>query len=53
MDQQIEWARDAGMNLIIHRADILNFVDSMARDIAAMREELGDDVATADGSLNI
>lgn len=46
MDQQIEWARDAGMNLIIHRADILNFVESMSREIKEIKEALGDGVST-------
>ena len=53
MDQQIPWAKDAGMNLIIHRADILNFVASMSNDLAEIRKALGDDAADTGGSLNI
>ena len=53
MDQQVRWAKDAGMNLMIHRADILNFVESMTKDLADIKAALGDDAGPNGGSLNI
>lgn len=53
LDQQIAWAKEAGMNLIIHRADILNFYDSMNKELQEIRRALGDDTAAQGGSLNI
>ncbi len=53
LDQQIVWAQEAGMNLIIHRADILNSFDSMNKELQEIRAALGDDSTTTGGSLNI
>jgi 2-keto-3-deoxy-L-rhamnonate aldolase RhmA len=53
LDQQIVWAQEAGMNLIIHRADILNFVESMSAELREIRAALGDTADAAIGGLNI
>lgn len=53
LDQQIVWAKEAGLNFIIHRADILNFVESMNRELKDIKEALGDNTSAASGSLNI
>lgn len=53
LDQQIVWAKDAEMNMIIHRADILNFVESMSKELQEIRQALGDEKDSAGGSLNI
>lgn len=53
LDQQISWAKETEMNVIVHRADILNFVESMSKELQEIRSALGDDTAANDGSLNI
>ncbi len=53
LDQQITWAKEAGLNFIIHRADILNFVESMSAELKDIKEALGDNTSAASGSLNI
>ena len=53
LDQQIRWAQDAEMNVIVHRADVLNFVESMSRELAEIRQALGDENVKASGNLNI
>lgn len=53
LDQQITWAKETEMNVIVHRADILNFVESMSRELAEIRQALGDETQPTDGSLNI
>ena len=53
LDQQIPWAKETEMNVIVHRADILNFAESMSRELAEIRQALGDDQAETGGSLNI
>ncbi len=53
LDQQISWAKETEMNIIVHRADILNFVESMSKELQEIRSALGDDVTATGGSLNI
>ncbi len=53
LDQQIAWSKDTEMNIIVHRADILNFVESMSRELQEIRSALGDDAAANDDKLNI
>lgn len=53
LDQQISWAKEAGMNVIVHRADILNFVESMSRELDEIRQALGDDTGEIGGKVNI
>lgn len=53
LDQQIVWAKEAGLNFIIHRADVLNFVESMSRELKDIKEALGDNTSAASGSMNI
>lgn len=53
LDQQIAWSKDTEMNIIVHRADILNFVESMSKELQEIRSALGDDAAANDGSLNV
>lgn len=42
LNQQITWAREENLNLIIHRADILAFAEYMSREISCIKEALGD-----------
>ncbi len=42
IDSEIEWAK-AGANLIVHSSDIASFSQTLCRDLAKMREALGDD----------
>jgi 2-keto-3-deoxy-L-rhamnonate aldolase RhmA len=44
LDQEIKWAR-AGLNLILHRADIILFRQALHHNLAALRKKLGDGVA--------
>lgn len=53
MDQQIPWAKEGDLNLIVHRADILTFVESMSRELREIKDALGDNKTVAGGSLNI
>jgi 4-hydroxy-2-oxoheptanedioate aldolase len=53
LDQQTVWATEENLNLIIHRADILNFVESMSRELKEIKEFLGDDTDSVSGKLNI
>lgn len=53
LDQQIPWAQEGDLNLIIHRADILNFVESMSAELRAIKEALGDNSTETSSNLNI
>lgn len=53
MDQQIPWAQEGDLNLIVHRADILNFVESMKEELRVIKEALGDNQTERSGSLNV
>lgn len=41
LEQEIEWSR-AGANMILHSGDITLFSQTLGRDLAAMREALGE-----------
>lgn len=41
IDQEIEWAKD-GMNILIHASDMTAFMESMSRDLQAIKEAVGD-----------
>ncbi|TBL78984.1 HpcH/HpaI aldolase family protein [Paenibacillus thalictri] len=41
MDQQIAWAKDAGMNMIVHKADIISFIEQMGKEIGELKAALG------------
>jgi 4-hydroxy-2-oxoheptanedioate aldolase len=51
MDQQVRWARDDGLNMIIQKADLLLFVEGLKRDLVQMKTSLGD--VTTDGELSL
>lgn len=53
MDQQIAWAKEAGLNLIIHKADILLFIEYMGKEMDALKEALGDRAEGREGAINI
>lgn len=53
MDQQIAWAQEGDLNLIVHRADVLTFIESMSEELRVIKEALGDNPTDASGSLNI
>lgn len=53
LDQQISWSKETEMNMIVHRADILNFVESMNRELQEIRTALGDEATSTGGGLNI
>lgn len=53
LDQQIIWAKEENLNLIIHRADILNFVESMGNELKEIKQALGDNAVSTGGNLNI
>lgn len=53
MDQQIIWAKEENLNLIVHRADILSFVESMSEELRVIKEALGDNTGSQTGDLNI
>ena len=42
LNQQVTWAREENLNLIIHRADILAFFEYMNREMNEIKEALGD-----------
>lgn len=42
IDQEIEWARTAGANLIMHSADLTLFSQALKADIAQIRSALGE-----------
>ncbi len=54
MDQEIDWAK-AGANLIVHSGDIGLFESALKKDLAQMREALGDDakISSAKATLLI
>lgn len=54
MDQEIDWAK-AGANLIVHSGDISLFESALKKDLAQMREALGDDakISSAEGSAAV
>jgi hypothetical protein len=54
MDQEIDWAK-AGANLIVHSGDIGLFESALKKDLAQMREALGDDakISSAEGSVAV
>lgn len=44
LDQEIAWGR-AGANLMVHSSDVGLFADALRRDLAALREALGEDAS--------
>ena len=42
LKQEIEWARNAGANLIMHSSDLTLYLESLTRDMDLLREELSD-----------
>jgi 2-keto-3-deoxy-L-rhamnonate aldolase RhmA len=54
IEQEIEWAQ-AGANVIIHSGDISIFAQTLGKDLAKMRQALGDDARgpEADGSVTV
>jgi 4-hydroxy-2-oxoheptanedioate aldolase len=42
IEQEIQWIQEENANLIIHRADLIVFVNEMRRQIGQIRAALGD-----------
>ena len=54
LQQEIDWARETGANLIVHHSDILSFALAMQRDLAALKEGIEGEVKSAEGmTINI
>lgn len=53
LEQELVWAREAGLNFIIHNSDIGAFVQQIGGDIRSLRAELGDGDVGAHGSVSI
>ena len=49
LEQFVEWGK-AGLNVIIHEADVLFFHEGLAKDLSWLRRELGDGRDGRDGS---
>lgn len=49
MDQEIEWAKTAGGNLIMHSSDFALFADGLQRELQELRSALGDASDGSDG----
>ncbi len=45
LEAEITWAREAGLNFLIHNSDVGGFVQQIGGDIGRLREELGDAAA--------
>lgn len=53
MDQQVAWAKEAGLNLIIHKADLLLFVEYMHKEMVQLKDQLGDASAVSVADITI
>lgn len=53
MDQQIAWAKEAGLNFIIHKSDLIFVVDGLRQELGALKRELGDFKESKAESVNI
>ena len=42
IEKEISWVREAGLNLVIHSADLNVFVGTMKKDLNKMKEAVGD-----------
>ena len=51
-DRMVEWAR-AGANLLIHEADLTTFAQNARRDIAHLRQTLGDSASAVSGEAPV
>ena len=48
IDLEIHWAKDAGASLIVHSSDVRLFAEALQREIARIRESVGDDTPPGD-----
>lgn len=53
MNQQIAWAQEAGLNFIVHKADLTVFIEGMLRELNILKEALGDGAVAQAESINI
>jgi 2-keto-3-deoxy-L-rhamnonate aldolase RhmA len=53
IDQQVAWAKEAGLNLIIHKADLLLFVEFMRKEMMQLKEQLGDEADISGADITI
>lgn len=53
IEKEVKWAKEAGLNLVIHSADIYTFVNHINSEINYMKEELGENGMYDTESINI
>ena len=53
LQTEIAWAREAGLNFIIHNSDIGGFVQQIGGDVRRLRQELGDDGPATAAPVNV
>ena len=53
LETEITWAREAGLNFIIHNSDIGGFVQQIGGDIRRFRRELGDEGHGEAGAVDV
>lgn len=51
--KELHWAKNAGLHLIIHSADIYTFINNMKKDIDFLKESFGETKSGEDESINI
>lgn len=53
VDREVRWAQEAGLNLIIHSADIIAMRETLSREIGNLRARLGDPMTESASAENI
>ncbi len=54
LQQEIDWCRETGANLVVHHSDILAFALGLQRDLAALKAGIEGESANAEGmTINI
>lgn len=53
MDQQIRWAKEDGLNLIIHSSDLVTAITHLNSEITEIKDALGDQTTSNHSSINI
>lgn len=53
-DKEIAWAKEAGLHLIIHSADLYMFINTVKRDIDKIKQSMGDEnIVSGEIKVNI
>jgi len=53
IEKEIRWAQEAGLHLVIHSADIYQFINNTRSDLNHMKEVMGDTPGGRSESINI